>query len=299
MHQPIEARSRATEQLRYNLFRRRVFSANWLIGHLSGVGAALDRASSPLLALLLPDDCRVCNHPLTSISRIPVCPSCLAEPVAFTPEFFCEQCRTPFLDGLRLDEQGLCPLCRAGETAFHATYCFGEYEGTLRKLIHLLKYSRIETLAKPLGRLMADAMPRDERFDMIVPVPLHWWKLLRRGFNQSALLAREVSKRTGIPVANPLRRKRRTSVQAGLTQVQRQDNVRGAFAARRQVDGARILLIDDVYTTGATANACAAALRKAGARRVAFLALARVDRRKVFNAGSPAVHSISMAGAEG
>ncbi len=287
------------EQLRYNPFRRWIFSAEELIDHLSVARTALNRAISPFFALLLPEDCCVCNRPLTNISRIPVCPDCLAEPAAFTPEYFCEQCRTPFLNGSALDEQGLCPHCRTGETAFQASYCFGEYDGTLRKLIHLLKYKHIKTLAGPMGRMMAAALPRDERFDMLVPVPLHWWKHCRRGFNQSALLAREVSSRTGIPVVRPLRRKRSTRVQAGLTQAQRQDNVRGAFIAARRVDGARILLIDDVYTTGATANACAAALRKAGARRVAFLALARVDRRKIPHTGSPATaHSIAMAGAE-
>jgi ComF family protein len=190
-------------------------------------------------------------------------------------------CRTPFLNAAPLDEQGRCELCRRGLRGFDAAYSFGAYEDTLRELIHLFKYSRIRTLAAPLGRLIASAIPTDQSFDVVVPVPLHWRRRIERGFNQSELLARAVARRYGAPVVNVLRRKRSTAAQAGLSNAKRRANVSGAFVAARPhaVANRRVLLIDDVMTTGATAAACASALHRAGARYVALLTLARVDRR--------------------
>lgn len=161
-------------------------------------------------------------------------------------------------------------------------------------MIHLFKYSRIKPLAGPLGKLIASAVPTDQSFDVVVPVPLHWRRRLARGFNQSELLARAVARRYGAPVVNAVRRKRSTSAQAGLTHAKRRANVAGAFTVVRQraIESRRVLLVDDVMTTGATAAACAAALRRAGARYVALLTLARVDRRigaAAYPAGSVAV----------
>jgi len=164
---------------------------------------------------------------------------------------------------------------------FDAAYCFGTYEGTLRQLIHLFKYSRMKPLAKPLAEYLAAALPRDQRFDIVVPMPLHWRRRWQRGFNQSELLARVTARRSGIPMVNAVRRVRATESQAGLSNAQRRDNVSGAFRVKDggRVQGLRVLLIDDVMTTGATAAACAQALKRAGAKSVALLALARVDRR--------------------
>jgi len=231
--------------------------------------------------LLLPDDCRLCGQPLTEVSRIPVCPACLAKPEPLAAEYFCSYCRTPFLNRAPLDAEGRCELCRRGLRGFDTAYSFGAYEAELRALIHLYKYGRVRPLAKPLGEMLAAAIPRDCVFDAIVPVPLHWWRRWQRGFNQSELLARAVARRYGLPVLGALRRKRATETQAGLTNASRRSNVAGAFAARKKanVAGLRILLIDDVMTTGATAGACAAALKRAGARQVTLLTLARVDRR--------------------
>jgi ComF family protein len=195
-------------------------------------------------------------------------------------EYFCISCRTPFQNHFPLDAEGRCALCRSGLRGFDWAYCFGAYEGTLRQLIHLYKYDRMKPLAGPLGDLLAAALPRDQRFDGIVAVPLHWRRKWERGFNQSDLLARSIARRSGVPLLHPLRRRRATRVQAGLSKTRRRENVAGAFAARAgAVQGLRILLVDDVMTTGATASACAHALKRAGARSVALLTLARVDRR--------------------
>jgi ComF family protein len=161
---------------------------------------------------------------------------------------------------------------------FDAAYSFAAYDGVTRKLIHLYKYARIRTLARPLADLLRRGLPLDEHFDTIVPVPLHWLRQWKRGFNQSELLARALSRRSGIPVLNALKRSRSTKAQAGLSNHARRQNVAKAFRAR-PVEGRRILLIDDVMTTGATATACAQALKRAGAARVAVLTVARADRR--------------------
>jgi ComF family protein len=160
------------------------------------------------------------------------------------------------------------------------------YEGALRSLIHLFKYSGMRPLAKPLAEYLARSIPVDERFDAVVPVPLYWRRKWERGYNQAELLARFIAKRRGIPVLNILRRKRATATQAGLASAGRRRNVAGAFALRssrfgkdQNVVGKKILLIDDVMTTGATASACASVLKRGGAKSVSLFTVARVDRR--------------------
>lgn len=249
----------------------------------------LRRLPGRVFALLFPDECRICGAPLEDISRVPVCPACLAKPEALAVEFFCTCCRAPFLNAYPLDELGRCTLCRRGLTGFDAAYAFGGYEGVLRQLIHLFKYDGIRTLAGPLAGFMLSALPRQERFDALVPMPLHWRRRWQRGFNQAKLLAAALSRRTGIPVVEAVRRRRATPPQAGLSNAERRRNVAGAFAVRRRVrlEGRRLLLIDDVFTTGATAGACAAALKRAGAERVSVLTLARADRRLISLSPAP------------
>lgn len=249
------------------------------------VRVRLSRAGSPLLALLFPDDCRLCGVPLKEFSRVPVCGSCLNEPEAFAPEYFCSCCRTPFLNPAPLDDSGVCRLCRMGVSRFDAVYSYGSYDGALKGLIQLFKYDGVRPLAKPLGAWLAQALPRDQKFDALAPMPLHWRRHFRRGFNQAALLAKELSKRTGLPVKSVVTRRKSTEKQALLTRAQRRLNVSGAFKVpdADAVRGKRILLIDDVFTTGATLNACAGALKRAGAAHVSALTLARVDRRPLFD----------------
>ena len=215
---------------------------------------------------------------MRDVARYPVCRPCLETLEPLSAEFFCVSCRTPFQNSFPLDAEGRCALCRSGLRGFDAAYSFGAYEGVLRELIHLYKYGKVRTLARPLSGLLAQALPRDEAFDAVVPVPLYWRRRLQRGFNQAELLARGLSRCTGIPVVRALGRLRPTPTQAGLSNSARRQNVARAFQSR-SVQGKRILLIDDVMTTGATAASCALALKHAGARRVALLTVARGDRR--------------------
>jgi ComF family protein len=259
------------------------------------VFSAAEKTFCALFNRILPDECRVCGEVLREVSRIPVCRRCLSEPQPMTAEYFCVACRMPFLNRFPLDETGRCSLCRLGLSGFDEVFTYGSYEGSLRKLIHVFKYGGVQPLATPFGAFLARVLPRERRFDLIVPMPLHWRRRWERGFNQAALLAREISRRWNVPLRHAVRRSRATMPQAGLTNAKRRANVRGVFKVKMRLDGKSVLLVDDVLTTGATASACARALKRAGASHVAVLALARTDRRAFLNlqpelaaaAGSP------------
>jgi len=155
------------------------------------------------------------------------------------------------------------------------------YISPLREWIHLLKYEQRPDLAPTLARYLVATLALSDwdnsrnRIDAVVPVPLHRQRYQERGYNQSELLAVEVCRRTGlILAAEMLERQKETRAQVGLDALERQANVAGAFVARPSAAGQHILLIDDVYTTGATLHACARALHAAGANEVSALTLA-------------------------
>ena len=241
---------------------------------------------------MFPDDCRICGAQLTEISRVPVCRTCLDAREPFEAEYFCICCRMTFVNPAPLDEFGRCALCRSGARGFDAAYCFCSYEGTARKLIHLFKYGKTAALASHLGAQLSLAYPREQQFDAIVPMPMHWWRRWQRGFNQAGLLARELSRRTGVPVIRAAKKVKATKPQAGLSGARRRANVAGAYAATQKewLKGKRVLLVDDVMTTGSSASACASVLKRAGASHVSVLTLARVDRRSTSLAGPVPFH---------
>jgi len=234
-----------------------------------------------VLNSVFPDDCRLCEKPLTTFSRVPVCHSCLQSPQPLQLEYFCRICRTPFVDSYPLDEHDLCTVCRKSQANFDCAYSYGSYDGPLQQLIQLFKYSKVESLAGPLSRLLLQSLPFGENFDVIMPLPMHWRKRWERGFNQAELLAEPVARRYGLKLSHHLRRTRYTQAQAGLNEKQRQENLKGSFVVKRpaELSGKRVLLIDDVFTTGATLRAAAGALKASGAARVTALTLARVDNR--------------------
>ena len=181
-----------------------------------------------------------------------------------------------------------CPNCRMQLQAYpgrmrhippalddvYIGYVFG---GPLRNAIHTMKYHRKRRMAEPLGNLLTEALDASGLIaDALVPIPMHKARLAERGFNQAAALAGQLGMMCGLPLLDSVERIRATEQQAHLNSVQRATNVQGAFLWRSEVPApARILIIDDVLTTGATMNACAEALRRAGAERVYGLALAR------------------------
>lgn len=261
--------------------RRWVFpSRPHSLGHLAGTGT-ISQFPQELFAAIFPDDCRICGDSLTRFEAFPVCQSCIEKVQPIAAEYFCERCGTPFLNEWALDEDGVCRLCVRGRRGFDACFSFGSYDAELRDLIHLFKYGRVQSLARPLGVWMLSSMPRGRKVDCVVPVPMHWWKRWRRGFNQAESLAMEVSRAVSAPLRHALRRQRHSGVQAGLSSAARRRNALASFslAESRDIAGSSVLLVDDVFTTGATATACARLLKRAGADSVAVLTLARVDRR--------------------
>jgi ComF family protein len=231
--------------------------------------------------LAVPGECLLCGEILRHARRLPYCDPCLALPEALSAEHFCSRCRTPFLSDGPLDHQGVCRRCRSGMTGYDYAYSFGYYEGALRRMIHHFKYSGVDVLAGPLGELMVRALPVDLQVDIIVPVPLHWRRRIWRGFNQCELLARPLESRLRVPMVRAIRKGRHTETQARSTPAERRSNLTGAFILAKKgiVEGKRVLLVDDVLTTGATVMTCSMLLRRGGAKSVTVLTLARVDRR--------------------
>ncbi|MDD7445402.1 MAG: ComF family protein [Clostridiales bacterium] len=168
----------------------------------------------------------------------------------------------------------LCPECSAtlpaGYLPFFAPF---DYSGAAKALVRRLKYDCVLDAALPLGRAMAAALPA-EPFDALVPVPLNAKRERERGFNQSRALCEVVSAHTGVPVLDALVRTRYTKTQTHLSASEREANVRSVFECAAGVRGMRIILVDDVRTTGATAKSCASVLLASGAERVILLAAA-------------------------
>ena len=189
-------------------------------------------------------------------------------------EHLCPMCSHPML-GLVT-----CPNCDDRIWHLFAIVAACRYDGVAGELVKCFKYGRDRTLAPVLSLLLVDAMndPRldGKRFDAIVPVPLHLLREREREFNQSSLLAARLGKYLGCPVKNLLKRTRATAPQAGLSRAERMQNLEGAFEVRKiPQEGASFLLVDDVTTTGATLDACAAVLMEAGAAEVCAVVVAR------------------------
>jgi ComF family protein len=240
---------------------------------------ALSALADPLFSLLLPATCRICQQPMESLARAPVCAACWAAARAYQG-VECAQCGMFLEQPALLHGTALCALCRRGAFGFDQARSFGWYEGALREIVMQFKYSPIPPLAAPLGNRLAQALLRldTDRFDLVLPIPLHRNRERQRGFNQAALLAARIGKLIHIRVGGKdCVRVRDTRPQTGLKRAERRANVKGAFAVPRpeRIRGKRVLLIDDVLTTGATADSCARALQQAGAEGIWVLTLAR------------------------
>jgi len=229
------------------------------------------------LGLLYPPTCIACQAATGEPHAL--CAACWSG-FRFIERPFCERLGTPF--AVDLGQPLLSPAAIADPPVFHRARAVAEYDGTASLLVHRLKYNDRLELARALGTMMARAgaeLLGDA--DVIVPVPLHRWRLWWRRFNQAMVLAKAVSSESGMP-CDPflLARIKRTRRQVGLTKAQRQENLQGAFRvpveAKARPKGKRVLLIDDVLTTGSTANAASRALLRAGAASVDVLAFARV-----------------------
>ncbi len=221
---------------------------------------------SSVLDVLFPRLCVRCGRPGSFL-----CPTCEAALVRIEPPV-CPVCGTP------RPSESLCPSCASRTVSISSIRSVFRLEGAIRRAIHELKYNNLRAIAPTLSAYLAHYVEgTGHNADLIVPVPLHSSRQRQRGYNQSELLASALARDTGIPLnSNALTRTRKTASQVGShTAHARLLNVEGAFSCRDAVRNRRILLVDDVCTTGATMESCAAALRREGAVNVWGLTVAR------------------------
>lgn len=218
-----------------------------------------------LADLFYPQWCVACDDRASDV----LCRSCV-EALPLTGRPACERCGLP-----TAFETPACDECRGVDFAFDSARAPLRYEGAGKALVHALKYRAYKPVAEKVAApLISDIVRREGRFETVVPVPLHRSRLRKRGFNQAEKLARGVAGRIGAPFSDTLQAVRSTRDQVELSAAERRANVADAFTARARAKG-KVLLVDDVFTTGATTSACAAALLKAGAAEIHAVTLCR------------------------
>lgn len=240
------------------------------------------RFLSTLFQFLLPPQCPCCEK-LLGEGPLRVCSDCLSEIQWIHPPI-CSICGAPFIS--QEIEDHPCGDCLTQPKYFTMARALGIYEGTLQKAIHDWKYKGKTDLTLFFGEWMKEGLNRYWNllsFDLLIPVPLHPQRLRQRGFNQSLLLVKELNRHSGIPFQKALLLKEKpTPPQVDLKGVEREKALKGVFKVvgeEKLLEGKTILLIDDVYTTGATVNECAKILLKGGAKRVDVLTLAHTLKK--------------------
>ena len=235
------------------------------------------RALKPVLDFALPPRCPGCGTVTEAPHRF--CLACWSA-LRFLGEPCCSRCGLPF--DYESGADVLCGACLAEPPGFDRLRAAVVYGEISRRVALKLKYGGRPGIAETMARFMARQLAAEEG-TIVVPVPLHRWRIWRRGYNQSALIATALARRAGLEARLDLiRRVKRTPPLRGMGPRERRDAVRGAFRIeprhRELVKGRNVLLVDDVYTSGATANACARVLKRAGAAKVNILCWARVVR---------------------
>ena len=237
---------------------------------------ALAKALAPVVDLVFPPRCPLCGQGLSAQSGL--CGSCWNE-LVIPGEPACGSCSRPFSDNV--PDGAICAACMA-EAPRHDGIAAGTlYNDASRRLVLSFKHGNRIALAPMMARLMASKLGFVDEGWLIVPVPLHRWRLWRRGFNQAGVLAQEIAKlRSATLLVDALERRKATPVLGGLGRKARARALAGAIAVSRRrrdrLKGASVVLVDDVFTSGATANACVSALKRAEADRVVIACFARV-----------------------
>ena len=244
-----------------------------------------------IFEILYPIDCPICQVPvergLEDRSRefgFPFCDACRSDLIE-AAGLRCERCAMPI--GPYSDPSARCGLCRSKRFVFEKAFVLGAYSGSLRDLVLEMKNISGEWLGVWIPSILIDARPQLRELalkdpkTLIVPVPLHWRRRMERGYNQAEELAAGLARRLRLKRANPLRRARWNVKLAGLGRVRRESLLKDSFEVKRfsrsRIRGRTIILVDDVLTTGATANAAARALKRGGAARVIVAAVARSE----------------------
>lgn len=225
--------------------------------------------------IVLPSCCVVCREELPWRERVAsCCARCWGELPSLGSR--CDRCAIPL--ALESGEGITCLECSSSQSPLEWTDAWGHYRGGMERVIHALKFERHDFLAAPLAGLLAVTWNSrgDREFDCVTPVPMHRRKLSERGYNQADLLGSAFARMSGLPARRDLLEKTRESrSQSTLPRAERSGNVRGTFHASPRARGLSVLLIDDICTTGETLRACARELKRAGAKRVCALTVAR------------------------
>ncbi|MBS3734938.1 MAG: ComF family protein [Phycisphaerae bacterium] len=229
-------------------------------------------------ALVLPDVCAACAAAPPAAEGL--CETCNRELLTLAALPACPRCGATLGPNIPARDDG-CDACGATLPRFQRVVRIGPYAGPLRSAVRNFKYHRRERLRRRLARLLAEAVATraGSAFDLVAPVPMHWRRRLARGYDHAGILAGQIARTLRRPLDEVLVRVRHTAPQVRLSRTQRVANVRGAFAVRRRadLDGARVLLVDDVTTTGATADEAARTLRRGGASSVTLAVVAKAE----------------------
>ena len=238
------------------------------------------RFRSTVFQFFLPPQCPCCER-FSEEGRQGFCSNCLSQ-IRWIEPPFCSICGIPFIS--REVETHPCGACVTHRKYFTIARALGAFEGSLQEAIHRWKYEGKTYLTPFFADWMAEGLNRHWEpgsLDLLIPVPLHTRRLRERGFNQALLLVRELSRRTGIPYRKSILQKKKSTIpQVNLSGVEREKELRGTFhvIGKEELSGLSVLLIDDVYTTGATVNECSKVLLRGGAKKVDVLTLAHVLR---------------------
>lgn len=230
-----------------------------------------------LLDFVFPPLCHICKAFIPDAGALHICAACRDE-IKIVTSPLCRICGIPFIGP---GNDHACGTCLTGQPAFDRARAAVIYEGAMRNLIHAFKYNNKTHLRRPLALLTIERLGdfiQQEQPELMLPVPLHIDRLRKRGFNQAILLGELLSREWGIPMERrTLLRLRRTEPQVTLSAGERRENVKNAFgiSEKMSLEGKKILLLDDVITTGSTVEECARIVKKAGAARVSVITVAR------------------------
>ncbi|MEW6097008.1 MAG: ComF family protein [bacterium] len=234
-----------------------------------------------LINFIFPAKCRTCNESLSTLEEKYICKECFSK-IDFIRPPYCDKCGKVLVESFSEIEKPLCKECQTIKRYFYKARVVGVYEGILRESIHIFKFEKKIGLHKPLGELLVNYLKEQQgdlirQIDFIIPVPLHRKRLKSRGFNQAQLLCCYIERHFNVPLNLDLKRIRFTPPQMNLKREERLQNIKGAFEIKNHnsIMGKSILLVDDIFTTGATVDECSKVLINAGAKQVFVLTLAR------------------------
>lgn len=242
----------------------------------------LDYLKEGILNLVYPFNCENCGEEIRESKGYAICENCMKQ-IKRISHPYCYHCGKPLSPMVSFEEKAVCSDCYNKKDLFYSIRSVTYYQGVMRKCIHLLKYKKQVKLIQPLGNLMINYLNVNcdiniQRIDLVIPVPLFKEDFAKRGFNQSNLLARTIADYFSISFSEDLLIKDKENLsQVGLSKTERKNNVKHVYSINStcEIDCNNILLIDDIYTTGATVEACCKELRKAGAESIYVLTLAR------------------------